>query len=69
MDKQNKLFAWQESKGGLTFITLFNFLIAYVFISLAFNTGSLIDYFIAFAFFALGVGQGVKLIRKLKSRG
>ena len=65
----NKLFAWQESKAGLVIIVLFNLLMVYIFASLAIDTGSLLDYFIAFLFLALAIGQGVKLIKKVAKRG
>lgn len=69
MAQQNKMFAWQESKGGLIFIVLFNLLIAFVFFSLASRTGSWIDWFIATVFLALAIGQGVRLYKKVVSRG
>lgn len=65
----NNLFAWQDSKGGLIFIVLFNLLITYIFVSLAIDTGSLLNWFIAFLFLALTVGQGVKLAKKVAKRG
>jgi hypothetical protein len=66
---ENKLFAWQDTKGGLVFIVLFNLLITYTFASLAIDTGSLLDYFITIAFLALTISQAVKLFRKLIRRG
>ena len=64
----NKLFAWQETKTGLAFIALFDFLVAYIFVSLALNSGSLLDYFIAFIFLVLGVVHAVKFVRKLSHK-
>jgi hypothetical protein len=61
----NKFFAWQETKAGLIFITVFDLFFAYVFLSFAIDSGSLLDYFIAAVLFAIGVAQGVKLFRKL----
>lgn len=63
--KPNALFAWQDSKTGLAIITVFDFVIAYAFISFAINSGSWIDYLIAVIFLALGVGNGVKFVRKM----
>lgn len=65
MPQQNKFFTWQESKPGLIFITVFDLLFAYIFVSFAIDTGSLVNYFLAAAFFALGVGHGVKLFKKV----
>lgn len=64
----NKLFAWQETKTGLGLISLLDLFLAYIFVSLAIDTGSLIQYFIAFVFFALAVGHAVKLFKKVRAR-
>lgn len=63
--KPNALFAWQDSKTGLVVIAVIDFIIAYAFISFAINSGNWIDYLIAVIFFALGVGNGVKFVRKM----
>lgn len=68
MSSQNKMFAWQETKGGLLFIILFNLFLVYIFASLAIDTGSLLQYFIAIVFLALAAGQAVKLIKKVTNR-
>jgi hypothetical protein len=63
------MFAWQETKGGLVFIVLFDLAAAYTFASLAINSGSLLQYFGAIVFFVLAIGQLVKLIKKVTHRG
>lgn len=65
MSNQNKLFAWQDSKGGLVFIVLFDLLMTYGFASLAINSGSLLQYVIALLFLVLAIAQAAKLFRKL----
>lgn len=66
--KTNALFAWQETKMGLGVIAFLDFFLAYIFVSLAIDTGSLIQYFIALVFFALAVGHAVKLFKKVRKR-
>ncbi|MDB5181286.1 MAG: hypothetical protein JWP13_49 [Candidatus Saccharibacteria bacterium] len=67
MNTTNKLFAWQETKPGLAIIAVLDLFIAYIFVSIAIDTGSLLDYFIVIVFLALGITAAVKLIRKLIS--
>lgn len=69
MTERNKLFAWQETKVGLVIIVLFDLLVAYGFVSLAIDSGSLLHYFIAIVFLALAAGQAVKLFKKVLRRG
>lgn len=63
------MYAWQETKIGLVFIVLFDLLVAYGFVSLAINSGSLLQYFIAIVFLALAIAQAVKLCKKAVHRG
>jgi hypothetical protein len=65
MAQHNKLFAWQETKTGLVLITLLDLFLAYVFVLLALDTGSLLQYFIALVFLVLGVTAAVKLVQKV----
>lgn len=69
MSTNNKLFAWQESKPGLAVIAVLDLFIAYIFISFAIDSGSLIDYFISFVFLALGITAAIKLFNKVFHRG
>lgn len=64
----NPMFAWQETKGGLVFIMLFDLLVAYGFGSLALDSGSLIQWTLALLFLALAAGQGFKLVKKVSHR-
>lgn len=64
----NPLFAWQETKVGLVLIILFDLLVAYGFASLAIDTGSLLQYFIAIMFLILAIAQAVKLFKKVVRR-
>lgn len=66
---RNNLLAWQESRVGLVVIILLDLFLTYVFASLAIDTGSLLQYFIAFIFLGLTIGQSVKLVRKVAHRG
>jgi hypothetical protein len=61
----NKLFAWQETKAGLVVVILFDLLIAYVWVSLAIDTGSLFNYFLASIFLVFGITAAVKLFKKV----
>ncbi|HSH18242.1 MAG TPA: hypothetical protein VK978_02570 [Candidatus Saccharimonadales bacterium] len=63
------MFAWQETKTGLVIIILFDLFLTYVFVALAIDTGSLLQWFVALMFLALTIGQSVKLIKKVMSRG
>ncbi|HEX8182995.1 MAG TPA: hypothetical protein VF575_05345 [Candidatus Saccharimonadales bacterium] len=65
MNNQNKLFAWQETKIGLAVIVLFDAVITYVWVLLAIDTGSLLNYFLAFLFLLFGITAAVKLFKKV----
>jgi hypothetical protein len=65
MSNNDKLFAWQETKAGLIFIILFDLLVAYGFASLAIDSGSLLQYFIAIIFLALAITAAVKFFKKV----
>jgi hypothetical protein len=67
--QQKPVFAWQDTKGGLVFIVLFDLIGAYTFVSLAINSGSLLQYFVAIVFLVLAIGQFVKLIKKVLHHG
>lgn len=65
---QNKMFAWQDSKAGLVIIVLFDLMLTYILVSLAIDTGSLLQWFSAIVFLALAIGQAVKLFKKVMHR-
>lgn len=69
MNTQNKLFAWQETKVGLVIIVLLDLIAAYGFASLAIDSGSLLQYFIAIVFLALAIAAAVKLAKKAVRHG
>lgn len=64
----NNMFAWQETKVGLAVIAVLNLFIAYVWASLAINSGSLLQWFIAMLFFVLAITHAVKFVRKLRRK-
>ena len=66
--QQNKLFAWQETKTGLVFIVLFDLLAAYIFASLAIDSGRFSEYTIAIIFLVLAIVQAVKFFKKVFHR-
>ena len=63
-----KAFAWQDTKGGLAVIILFDAFITYMFAAIAIDTGRLLTYFLTLVFLALTIGQAVKLIKKVAHR-
>jgi hypothetical protein len=65
MNSKNPLFAWQETKVGLVIIVLFDLLVTYGMASLAIDSGSLIEWFIALLFLALAIAQAGKLFKKV----
>lgn len=67
--QQNAFFAWQESKPGLVIVAVLDYFIAYLFVSLAIATGSLLQWFIAIVFLVLAVVATVKFVKKAAKRG
>lgn len=67
--QQKPLFAWQDTKGGLVFIVLFDLVASYTFASLAINSGALLEYFGAIVFLVLTIIQFIKLVKKVLHRG
>ncbi len=65
MSNQNKLFAWQETKVGLAIIAVLDFFISYIFASLAIDTGSLVQWFIAIVFLALALTAAIKFFKRV----
>ena len=59
-----QLKAWHDTKKGLMVFGVVELLIAYVFASLAINSGSLWQYFLTLVLFIGGIQNFLKLVTK-----
>ena len=69
MSKLSTVHVWHQTRSGLLIFALVELGLAYVFVSLAIDRGSLLDYAVAIVLLIGGVHNIIKLILKMVGHG